>query len=55
MTTYINFKNADGTTETASEAETYKQARLDCKEYNFADPTHHYYTSSRSTKDYRER
>ena len=51
--TYVNIK-VEGVVETVDQFETYREARKVCKEYNFSDSTQTYYTSSRSTKEWRE-
>ena len=50
---YINTKHY-GETETVDEATTYKEARELLKEYTMSDPSHDFWISSRSTKDWRE-
>lgn len=50
---YINMKSSYGV-ETVDEFETMKEARAMVREYNLGDSYNHYYTSSRSTKEWRE-
>jgi len=52
MTTYINAK-VYGCTETIDEFETAKEAGEMIKEYRIADPSHYYWMSQRSTKEWR--
>ena len=49
---YINIKN-NGTVETVDEFKTFKEAKLMVDEYRLSDKYNYYYTSSRSTKQWR--
>ena len=51
--TYINMKGVGGV-ETVDEFESFREAREMLTEYRIADPYNHYYTSQRSTREWRE-
>ena len=53
MKTYIQRKG-DGYLETVDEFTTFKEARAMLAEYRMADPSAHYYLSSRPCRDWRE-
>lgn len=52
---YINRKALSEQIETVDEFTTTKEAREMVREYRMSDRSAHYYTSSRSTQDWRNR
>jgi hypothetical protein len=52
--TYIQ-RRGQGYLETVDEFETRREARLMLAEYRLADPSAHYYLSSRPCKNWREK
>lgn len=54
MCTYINIKSSFHGVETVDEFTTRKEANKMLREYQMADRSQYYYTSQRSTKEWRK-